>query len=207
MKCIKLTETLNERGFTLIELLVVIVIIGILSTLGIGAFSDSQAKARDAKRTEDLRKIQNYLELYYHDNGKYPPSDNSTSADSSCTPPVAGYGVYNGKYSKSTDSQSANPWITALTPYVKQLPVDPVNNGMGPYLKSPTKGYTYFYGAVTCDGQYYSLIARLENTNDPIRCEKKQYYYGVGNAWSCGNLATGNGSSYSRYLIDFGNRN
>jgi len=43
-----------NRGFTLIELLAVIAIIAVLATLTTLAFSGTRAKARDAKRLNDL---------------------------------------------------------------------------------------------------------------------------------------------------------
>lgn len=62
----------KSSGFTLIEILVVMVIIGILSTIGIGAFRSSQIKSRDARRKADLRHIAEALEAYYNDENKYP---------------------------------------------------------------------------------------------------------------------------------------
>lgn len=64
----------NKRAaFTLLELLVVIAIIGILISLGVASFSNAQRKARDSRRREDLKAVQNGLEQYYADhNGSYP---------------------------------------------------------------------------------------------------------------------------------------
>lgn len=44
----------KQRGFTIVELLVVIVVIGILATITIVAYTGIQAKARDAALTSDL---------------------------------------------------------------------------------------------------------------------------------------------------------
>ena len=52
-------------GFTLLEVLVVISIIGIVIGLASVSYSTSQKKARDAKRTQDLKNIQNAFEQYY----------------------------------------------------------------------------------------------------------------------------------------------
>ncbi len=62
----------NNFGFTLVELLVTISILGVLATIGLTAFTSSQARGRDAQRKSDLKQIASSLELYYADYGKYP---------------------------------------------------------------------------------------------------------------------------------------
>ena len=47
----------QKKGFTLIELLVVIAIIALLATIGVVAFGSAQQKARDTKRTADIRNL------------------------------------------------------------------------------------------------------------------------------------------------------
>ena len=59
-------------GFTLIELLIAITILGILVTIGMGTFKNSQRRSRDAQRKANLKQVANALELYYSDYGKYP---------------------------------------------------------------------------------------------------------------------------------------
>ncbi|PIR59683.1 MAG: hypothetical protein COU68_04370 [Candidatus Pacebacteria bacterium CG10_big_fil_rev_8_21_14_0_10_45_6] len=58
-----------RTGFTLIELLVVISIIGILSAIGLTAFTNAQKKARDAKRIGDMKAYQSTYEQYYATTG------------------------------------------------------------------------------------------------------------------------------------------
>lgn len=66
----------KQKGFTLLELLVVIAIIGLLTTIAIVSFNNTQAKARDAKRISDIRNIRTAVEAYFATNGSYPaPSD------------------------------------------------------------------------------------------------------------------------------------
>jgi len=63
----------KRKAFTLLELLVVIAMIGILISLGVASFSNAQRKARDSRRREDLKSLQNGLEQYYADHdGSYP---------------------------------------------------------------------------------------------------------------------------------------
>jgi prepilin-type N-terminal cleavage/methylation domain-containing protein len=63
---------MKKKGFTLIELLVAVAILGILATVGLGAFFSSQIKGRDAQRKSDLGQIQKALEMYLSDKGIYP---------------------------------------------------------------------------------------------------------------------------------------
>jgi len=68
----KIYRSLKSYGFTLIELLVVISVIGILVAMGVASYSTAQKKARDSRRIEDLKSVQNALEQYYSDNNSYP---------------------------------------------------------------------------------------------------------------------------------------
>ena len=55
----------NNKGFTLLEILVVISIIGILIAIGASAYSTAQKKSRDARRTGDMKAMQNAFEQFY----------------------------------------------------------------------------------------------------------------------------------------------
>jgi len=61
-----------KKSFTLMELLVVVAIIGVLVAITIPAINVARAKARDAKRTEDLRNFSFALEQYYENHQQYP---------------------------------------------------------------------------------------------------------------------------------------
>ncbi len=58
----------KDQGFTLIELLVVISVIGLLAAVALISLTSARAKARDAKRKQDLRQIQAAVERYILDN-------------------------------------------------------------------------------------------------------------------------------------------
>jgi len=54
-----------KKGFTLIELLIVIAIIGVLAVAFLPNLMGAPAKARDAQRMEDVKKISGFLTEYY----------------------------------------------------------------------------------------------------------------------------------------------
>jgi len=63
---------MKSKGFTLIELLVVVAIIGILATVVLASLGSARTSAEDAKRLAIVKELQNALEMYYLDNGRYP---------------------------------------------------------------------------------------------------------------------------------------
>lgn len=70
----------SDNGFTLIELLLVIAILSILILavmLALNPFEQIK-KANDGRRKSDLSEIQKALEVYYQDNGSYPPQKSGT---------------------------------------------------------------------------------------------------------------------------------
>lgn len=72
LKPIRIRRAKDSHGFTLIELLVVIAIISILSSTVISSLQKARIRARDNVRIQNLKELQNILELYFIDNGKYP---------------------------------------------------------------------------------------------------------------------------------------
>ena len=62
----------KQSGFTIVELLIVIVVIGILMTLVIVTFTGIQQKARNTKRTNDIKIFHSQVEAYFAQNAKYP---------------------------------------------------------------------------------------------------------------------------------------
>ncbi len=161
----------NKKAFTLIELLVVISIIALLSSIGAASLNSTRAKARDAKRKADLKSIVLALELYFDDNGAYPPVLPETCAVGAGNPNAtdgydcsAGTDVY-----KSFDS-TWNTFQGYLSQYVTALPKDPKQTNCIP---DAANCYSYKYSAVgsaSGKGAEYDLTARLENLADKDGC-------------------------------------
>lgn len=142
-----------QLGFTLIELLVVIVILGILATIGLVAFTTAQARGRDSKRKSDLKQIATALELYYSDYGVYPGSNAGKIVGCPSGTPGTDceWGMMDSPSSIFRDGK---------TTYMRIIPGD------------SSGGYSYYYGAMTVDSvadQGFQLFAHLENTQDPGR--------------------------------------
>jgi len=142
------------KSFTLIELLVVVSIIGFLASVVLVSMKGMRAKARDAKRLQDMHQILTALKLYYNKHGRYP----SISSDSCCD------GWDQGPCGN-------DPFIGALKQegFLPEVPVDPKGgSGNGCY------GYNYYRypaGSNGCDpskGAYFVLGVRdMETSGQP----------------------------------------
>ena len=68
---------MKNKGFTLIELVIVMAIIATLTALATFNFSQARVRARDVQRKNELKAIQNALELYKNDKmpQEYPAGD------------------------------------------------------------------------------------------------------------------------------------
>ena len=102
---------MKEKGFTLIELVIVMAIIATLTALATFNFSQARVRARDIQRKNELKAIQNALELYKNDKmpQEYPATADFTQSD---TTNVLVTGGYMGKLpvdpkEKATD----NSWM------------------------------------------------------------------------------------------------
>lgn len=70
-----------KQGFTLVELLVVIVILGILVTLAVPAYRNTQERALDKEAASSLRTIQAAEKIYYMEIGVYYDSTGASALD------------------------------------------------------------------------------------------------------------------------------
>ncbi len=139
----------NIFGFTLIELLVVIAIIGLLSTLAIIALTDTRKKARDGKRMADVAIMQTVFELFYDQNGNYPPSNCQQQ---------------NGKWVCLSSTAAGDPyWIPHLEGYTSPPPEDP-----GGHSNENFDQYIYYSDAP--EYQHYTVFFRLEVPPQDDKC-------------------------------------
>lgn len=163
----------SKKGFTLIELLISISILAIISSIGFVTYSNAQISARDGRRKQDLRSIATALELYYQTNKRYPCTGNNVWVHS-------GSG---GDWIGDVEGATAVPigCADSVKPlnntYINIMPVDPKNTATGNNLPwGSATNYTYAYrgyvntpGCATKNGQFYLLVAQLENKTDPDR--------------------------------------
>ena len=137
----------NSRGFTLIELLVVIAIIGLLASIVLVSLNSVRAKARDAKRRQDMVQIRTALELYFDDYGSYPLPFG-----------VAWGGVSTAPCGTNGETSGANAYIAGLVPtYISVLPTDPAK-------PSTCNGYLY---ASWDNGKNYKFLAHVSAESYP----------------------------------------
>jgi len=84
---------MKNKGFTLIELVIVMAIIATLTALATFNFSQARVRARDVQRKNELKAIQNALELYKNDKmpQTYPATAEFTQLDSTNVLVTGGY--------------------------------------------------------------------------------------------------------------------
>lgn len=73
---------LDQIGFTIVELLIVIVVIAILATISIMAYSGIQGRAVVASLQSDLSNASQQIKLFQVDNGTYPTTIDCSQPDS-----------------------------------------------------------------------------------------------------------------------------
>lgn len=111
------------KGFTLIELLVVISIIGLLSSIVLGALSEARDKGEDSKKLQMVSEWKKALELYYDANGQYPATSTLTNNNSNFACLGSGYSPASCVL---TGQVVAEP-NTSLSAYYSGLPIPEAN--------------------------------------------------------------------------------
>lgn len=146
----------KKRGFTLIELLVVIAVIGVLAGAVIAIINPSAqlARARNAKRKNDLKTLANAIDRYFVARGSYPiTTGNAMCGDPASTPWPGG--------------PCGADWIPGLVASgeIKSLPKDPKNLQLGTASTcASSAGYsTYAYQS---NGIDYKIMAHCTPEGD-----------------------------------------
>ncbi|QKT04961.1 type II secretion system major pseudopilin GspG [Ectothiorhodospiraceae bacterium 2226] len=121
----------GARGFTLIEVMVVVVVLGILAAIVVPRVMDRPDTARITKAHQDIRTLEQALNLYRLDNFNYPTSEQGLEA--------------------LVQRPSGTPEPRNWRPYLDRLPRDPWGNHYQ-YMNPGTRGQidVFSYGA---DGQ------------------------------------------------------
>lgn len=124
----------NARGFTIIELLVVIAVIAMLLSIVLVSLRTAKQRARDDRRAQDIRQIQNALELYRTTYQIFPICSAVLNGSSNCL---------------TTD-------LVTTAGVIAAIPTDPLNSG------ASCAGSNYVYCYESSDGTDYSLRYNLE---------------------------------------------
>lgn len=127
----KRTQDNKIGGFTLLEVLVVVAIFTILASIILAAMSGAKARARDARRKEDLNEIRKAIELYQSNNQELPGISGAPNCLSGC------------------DSTQVQPWIPGLTSdYIPVVSMDPSNGATSKYRYRTATDGTFELDAV-----------------------------------------------------------
>jgi len=147
----------KQKGFTLLELLVVITIIGILAGVVVLNSIKGAARARDARRIQEVFQISRALQMYYSEKGKYP--DNTDSGDVGCQGDWDAGSILNGE-----DDTFIEPLVTEG--FLDVIPIEKNPTGDSDWEKC-----SYRYMKVTdpcgCSGTYAILYATCEENDCP----------------------------------------
>jgi prepilin-type N-terminal cleavage/methylation domain-containing protein len=147
----------RNQGFTIVELLIVIVVIGILALLVITTYSGIQAKARDSKRSSDVKSLQTQVEAYFSQQGHYPSRADMNNA---------------GWLKTNMPSLDVN---ATKDPKSATADCDTTSNTSGCFAATPTTGKHYEFAPTQSDGTTacesddtgcaaYNLVANYEGT-------------------------------------------
>ncbi len=101
----------HNKGFSLVELLVVIAIIAVLSVVAFTAVGGQTAKARNARRAQDLSTIQGALEIYFIENNNTYPTE-------------------------LDDGDTANPETDLVPKYMPKMALDPTTEAVYIYARA-----------------------------------------------------------------------
>lgn len=135
-----------KAGFTLMELIIAMAILAIVTGSILGTYTNSQKKARDARRKSDLKQLQNALEAFANDHRGLYPGAGSGGTLAACS--TTGTNLTGSTCTWGTSIFS----ITNGAIYMQQMVKDP--------------GTVAYYYQVSVDNTKYQIYACLENRDD-----------------------------------------
>lgn len=124
----------SHSGFTLVELIIVIGIIAVLAAIVIVSLSGARARARDARRIGDIERVRIALESHFNAYKDYPDPE-----------PAGAWGYCGLK--------------TQLEPYLREFPLDPLDNDS---VCSAESRYAYYTDTQLAPKQYLLRVSYLE---------------------------------------------
>lgn len=139
------------RGFTLPELLIALSIVAVLVVFGLSFLRAGQARARDATRKSDLRKIQLAVEEYEKDNDYYPAQGLVACASTSLAPylnTVPCDPLDNSSYAYVTDGTATSDWYGLYASFEDDSNAE-LTAGIG-----PGGTYNYYVASANADTEY-----------------------------------------------------
>ncbi len=145
-------KVIFKKGFTLIELLVVITIIALLTAIVLASLNDARIKARDTRRLQDMKTLQNAMALYQSD--------------------------HNGNIPVGMEGGASQPnFITSLVSgkYLPQGVTDPLNTNVGSYYYSYVSSSNGSCPATDQRGYIQFKLEKMTTTSYPI-CGGVSYY-------------------------------
>ena len=134
-----------SSGFTIVEILVVIVVIGILASITVVAYTGAQGRAKNSVIQHDLSDVQDLLRAYHADHPGYPTTSNEVYVDNNC---------------QQTSVNKRTDWVPGLSEYTNSLPQNPGLTDTG----VDGEGGCYMY---LSDGINFILSAWNGKSNGP----------------------------------------
>jgi len=153
----------SRSAFTLLELVIVVSIIAILAGAVAPSMTRRLAQARDARRLSDMHKVQEAIEQFRADKGRWPKPDSN--------PAYSGWDVsHDGDFISELQRSG----------YIMDKIADPLNNDLNHY-----RYYVYNQGSYGCAGysSFYVLGIRAFETKS-FKTSNTGFFACSGRNWS-----------------------